>query len=76
MANKRNDTNPQNMFGVLRRIVPPHGIKVGCTTEEVANSLTRGQADELANRLQARNPGEEYAVVECVFRRWTKGGED
>lgn len=61
----------RNLFGVVRRVVPSHGIKVGCKTETVAAGLFRDEADELADALQARNPGEEYAVIEVVYHRWT-----
>lgn len=60
------------LFGVVRRVVPPHGIKIGCSTEAMANGLSEDEANQLADALQARNPNEEYAVVEFVFRRWTK----
>lgn len=62
----------KDMFGVVRRVVPAHGVKVGCHTEHVANFLSHEEANELADALQGRNPGEEYAVVELVFHRWTK----
>lgn len=64
--------NPDNLFGVVRRVVPAHGIKIGCTTENVANALRRDDAYRLADALQAKNPNEEYAVIEVVFHRWTK----
>lgn len=60
------------MFGVVRRVVPNHGIKIGCTTASVASGLTRAHADALADAMQALHPDEEYAVIEAVFCRWTK----
>jgi hypothetical protein len=65
-------TNKPNMFGVVRRVVPAHGVKVGCTAESVATGLFREEADTLADALQEQNPDEEYAVTELVFHRWTK----
>lgn len=65
----------RNVFGVVRRVVPAHGLKIGCTTAFVANALFEEDANKLADELQARNPGQEYAVVETVFRRWTKPPE-
>lgn len=64
--------NLKDLFGVVRRVVPAHGIKIGCTTENVAQALSEDEAGKLADALQTRNPKEEYAVVELVFRRWTK----
>lgn len=66
---------PQNLFGVVRRVVPAHGIKVGCRTEIVAAGLTQGEANELADKLHARNPSEDYALIEMVYRRWLYGSE-
>lgn len=64
----------KNLFGVLRRVVPSHGVKVGCRTELIQQALFRREADELADALQAQNPSEEYAVFEVVYRRFTKPG--
>lgn len=61
-----------NMFGVVRRVVPNHGIKIGCTTEIVASALERDDANALADAMQAKYPDAEYAVIETVFHRWTK----
>jgi hypothetical protein len=61
-----------NRFCVAQRIVPAHGIRVGCEARNVAVGLTRAEANELADKLQAKNPDEEYAITEVVFRRWTK----
>lgn len=63
-----------DMFSVVRRVVPAHGVKVGCNAEIIQNRLMREEADELADVLQAQNPEEEYAVVEWIFHRWTKPG--
>jgi hypothetical protein len=60
------------MFSVMRRVVPAHGIKIGCVCESVHSRLTEDEANRLADELQAKNPDEEYAVTELVFRRWTK----
>lgn len=62
------------MFTVVRRIIPPHGIKVGCGTQVIAYGLTRLEARELADAMQLQNPAEEYATVENVFRYFTKPG--
>lgn len=64
--------NRKDLFGVVRRVVPAHGVKVGCKTESVAAGLLRDEANKLADVLQLRYPDEEYAVVETVFHRWTK----
>jgi hypothetical protein len=61
-----------NVFGVVRRVIPPHGIKIGCESQVVQLGLLRNEADELADVMQARYPDDEYAVIETVFRRWTK----
>lgn len=61
-----------NMFGVLRRVVPKHGIKVGCGTELIQQALFEAEANELADALQAKNPDEEYAVFKVVYVRFTK----
>lgn len=65
-----------NLFSVVRRVVPAHGIKVGCTTDTIAARLNSEEARELADKLQSANPDEEYATVEMVFRYYTKPQED
>lgn len=67
-----NSTQTKNLFGVARRVVPKHGIKVGCTTEIVQQALFKEDAVRLALALQEQNPDKEYAVFELVFHGWTK----
>lgn len=63
-----------DMFGVVRREVPEHGVKVGCRAPFIAVGLTNPEADTLADALQGLNPDNEYAVIEIVFHRYTKPG--
>lgn len=65
----------KNMFSVVRRLVPAHGVKIGCGAREIATGLFEVDARMLADRLQAENPDEEYAVTQIVYRYWTKSQE-
>lgn len=56
--------NPTNLYGVVRR--------AGLQTWDVARALERDAANAMADKLQAENPNEEYAVVQLVYVRWTK----
>ena len=67
-----NSEQTKNLFSVVRRVVPKHGIKIGCTTETVQAGLFKEDAARLATALQDLYPDEEYAVTELVFHFWTK----